>query len=466
MSSVEFAIGFATQSTEVEDVELPVVGSLPDWMNGTLIRNGPSVWDLSGNRVMQHWFDGFAMLHRFKFGGGRLRYSSKMLRSNAFEHSQNSGRLRSSEFATKPNPSILQRLMSMVRVELTDNANANVAKIGESYVAMTETSRLKEFDLQDLTTRGDFHFDTEIAGQITTAHPQFDPHTGTMYNVIVNTGKKSEYVVFKVKAGSKRREVVARIPVLEPAYIHSFALTEHYVILVEYPLRFKPLDLLLSGKPYCENYKWHEDLPTIFLVIDKKTGEVTECECEAMFSFHHVNAFERKGEIFVDAAVYPNAGIINQLYLKDLFSGHTPMHASLRRFRLGVGDAVTHEALSRTLLEFPQINQVCNGMKYRFVYGAAATGPDQFLNRLVKINTVSGATLDWNQAHCYPGEPVFVLQPGSDREDGGVLVSVVLDTAAKQSFLQILDAGTMKPICRADLPAIVPFGFHGHFFEG
>ena len=66
---------------------------------------------------------------------------------------------------------------------------------------------------------------------------------------------------------------------------------------------------------------------------------------------------------------------------------------------------------------------------------------------------------------CYPGEPVFVREPGNEDEDGGVVLSVVLDANAGRSFLLVLDAGTFEELARAEAPHHIPFGFHGQYFR-
>ena len=70
----------------------------------------------------------------------------------------------------------------------------------------------------------------------------------------------------------------------------------------------------------------------------------------------------------------------------------------------------------------------------------------------------------WHSDHTYPGEPVFVATPGGTDEDDGVVLSVVLDAAAENSFLLVLDGKSFEEIGRATLPQTVPFGFHGQFF--
>lgn len=54
--------------------------------------------------------------------------------------------------------------------------------------------------------------------------------------------------------------------------------------------------------------------------------------------------------------------------------------------------------------------------------------------------------------------------PGTEREDSGVLLSVVVDATANTSFLLALDVTDLAEIARAPVPHHIPFGFHGGYF--
>ena len=51
----------------------------------------------------------------------------------------------------------------------------------------------------------------------------------------------------------------------------------------------------------------------------------------------------------------------------------------------------------------------------------------------MKIDVADGRAEVWSEPGCYPGEPVFVAAPGPRDEDGGVILSVVLDAAARRA---------------------------------
>jgi beta,beta-carotene 9',10'-dioxygenase len=256
--------------------------------------------------------------------------------------------------------------------------------------------------------------------------------------------------------------------VKEPAYMHSFGLTERWLVLAEFPFVVNPLALALSGRPYIENYRWKPDLGTRFTLVDRATGEARGgFQTEPCFAFHHVNAYEDGDEVVVDLCALPDAGVIEDLYLERLRAGKPIATAELTRFRLRLSDrAVKRERLADEDIELPRINYArCNERPYRYVWGVGS-GSGGWLERIAKVDTVERTTLSWSQPGCYPGEPVFVARPDAADEDDGVLLSVVLDASAGTSFLLVLDAGDLSELARAEAPHHIPFGFHGQFARG
>uniref|UniRef100_A0A667Z2E6 Carotenoid-cleaving dioxygenase, mitochondrial n=1 Tax=Myripristis murdjan TaxID=586833 RepID=A0A667Z2E6_9TELE len=65
----------------LEPISTEVQGTIPTWINGNLLRNGPGKFEF-GNTHYNHWFDGMAMLHQFKIEEGRVTYKSRFLQSD------------------------------------------------------------------------------------------------------------------------------------------------------------------------------------------------------------------------------------------------------------------------------------------------------------------------------------------------------------------------------------------------
>jgi beta,beta-carotene 9',10'-dioxygenase len=456
-------LGFTSMEEETAVDGLPVSGELPAWLGGALVRVTPAKLEV-GERRVDHWFDGLAMLNRFGFADGRVSYGSRFIRSRAYEEAEE-GRLMGG-FATDPCRSIFKRVQAIFSPDVTDNPNVNLARIGERYIAMTETPMPVEFDPDSLETVGPLEYADELRPHATTAHPHHDPERDELVNYVARFSRVSEYVLYGLPAGGAKRRVIAKLPVRRPAYMHSFGMSGRYLILAEYPLRVNPLKLAFSGRPFIENYAWDGSDSTRFQVIDRHTGALRGTyEADAFFCFHHVNAFERGSELAVDLIAYGDASIIDALYLGEHGPRGTLPPAQLRRYTIDLdGGGVRCEALASGSLELPRIDYARrNARDYRYAYFAGVAG--DWLDELVKVDLSDGSRSVWSAPGCYPGEPVFVREPGADPEDAGVVLSVVLDAAAGRSFLLVLDAGSFEERARAEAPHHIPFGFHGQYLR-
>ena len=464
LTGTNHRLGFTSQDEETAVDRLPVTGDVPPWLTGALVRVTPALLEV-GDRRLAHWFDGIAMLNRFGFADGRVSYASRFLESRAYEDAK-AGEWRHGGFATDPCRSIFKRVQQIFSPDVTDNPNVNLARIGERYIAMTETPMPIEFDADTLDTIGQLDYGDNLKAHVTTAHPHHDPGRDELVNYVARFSRVSEYVLYGMPAASTKRRVIARMPVKEPAYMHAFGMSERYLVLAEYPLRVNPLKLAFSGKPFIENYSWRGDEPTRFQVFDRATGEHRGTyETDAFFCFHHVNAFERGNELVIDLCAYEDASIIDALYLDENGPRGEIPRTELRRYTVDLeGGSVRSEPLAEGSLELPRIDYPRrNARDYAYAY---FTGADTgWIDRLVKVDVRDGSRSEWRAEGCYPGEPVFVREPGTEAEDAGVVLSVVLDAHAGRSFLLVLDAGSFEELARAEAPHHIPFGFHGQYFR-
>jgi beta,beta-carotene 9',10'-dioxygenase len=463
-----FAKGFADLEHEVAVESLPVTGAIPTWLSGALLRTGPAKFDL-GRQTLNHWFDGLAMLHRFAFSKGRVAYANRFLQSANYREQRRSGRLSRGEFASDPCRTLFGRVLSRFVAKPTDNCNVSVNMLGQSIVAFTETTLPVRFDPETLETLGHYQYGRQVGGQLSIAHPHHDPERRCRFSYVVEFGRHSCYRLFRVADEDGAVSVVAELPVDRPAYMHSFAMTEQYLVLAEFPLVVSPLRLLLSGEPFIKNYRWEPERGLRFNVVAKDSGQrIATAESEAVFAFHHVNAFERGNELVLDLVTYPDSGIIDQLYLSRLRTGE-PVDAvgSLSRYVIPLSTAtsgVQKQQISDSSIELPRIDYGrVVGHPYRMVWGTGIRQPGNFLDSLVSVDVETGDGAAWAEPGCYPGEPVFVAAPGASGEGEGLLLSVVLDARRNRSFLLILDAGSLTEIARAECPHPIPFGFHGNF---
>ncbi len=467
-----YRTGFNSYTGAETASSLTVQGKLPSWLLGVFVHNGPAKFEVDVEK-MRHWFDGFALLSKFTFHDNGISYLSKYIRSDAYTLAMQTGKIKLSEFATNPKLSVLEEIKSFFSSIVTDNANVNTMQVAGELIAMTETWQQMKIDLDTLDTKGHVKYKNQFNYQITSAHPHYDFMHNQVINFAANYSIKSEYYFLRIPKDNLSQQMLVSIPVKNPAYIHSFSITEKYVILVECPLVINPIRMLYSnsrwGKPFIENFDWIPQQGTRFYLVDKVTGKIiSECETESFFMFHTINAYEEGQEIILDISGYDNAKIIDAFYLDKI--QHQPMHlpnVNFRRYKLPLkGGYAKYELMSDNIFEFPRINYLThNGRYYQFAYGASKDlSANGFLDRLIKIDHVNQIEKIWQEDNCYPGEPVFIAAPQAKSEDEGVIITMVFNAKHSNNFLLLLDARSFDEIARAHIPERLPFGLHGQFY--
>jgi beta-carotene 15,15'-monooxygenase len=472
---------------EERATSLAVEGTLPEWLTGSLIRNGPGAFSFPGGSSVDHWFDGLAMVTRFTFDpGARARdtgssdavhYRNRFLRTDAYEAARE-GRFEGG-FAT--GETTLRSRLSGLVTDPYDNTNIIVERVGDQYHALTESARRVVIDPNTLETEGKFTYDGDVpSGQLACAHFRRDPATGTLLNVETAFGRTHRYHVTAATAPGQRHHV-GSVETDAPAYMHSFGLTRRYVILTEFPLRVNPLEFFRPGRqpPFIEQFEWQPDRGTRIVVLDRTTGEVVaDPVTDAVFGFHHVNAYERENgtEVVFDLETVPDAASIDSLYLDTLREGNIDTLAgSLERFTVDLGDVgsrygsadatVERETLyaNGTALPVASPNRWCR--EHRYVYAMSMDQPvNGWATGVMKFDTETCEVTEHDAGGDYFVEPIFVPAPNGDAEDDGVVVTVALDTDADHSRVILLDGESLEEQARATLPHALPFDFHGRYF--
>lgn len=513
-----YSPGFRSLDAEHDDLALDVDGEIPAWLSGSLVRNGPGKFEVGGERV-EHWFDGLAMLHKFRFEEGQngVTYSNRFLRTDAYREAVKEGRL-TSQFATSG--SYLDQLKSFVG-DPTDNANVNVARVGGEYVALTETPRRVRFAPESLAAEGDLAYGDDMTVHHTTAHLQRDDRRGETVGYATTFGRTNRYHLYRVpddppaEGALPQRIPIASIEVERPAYLHSFALTPRYAVVIEPPFVTNPMRFLLPGQGgFIDNFRWKPERGTRFLAFERDSGDLAvERRVEPFFFFHTVNAFESGGDLVVDLVAYDDADIVSNLFMgavegeENDVDEETEMgevrapetgpelaaaDGELARFRVPVeetGDADADANVTRRNLytgtELPRTSPAVRMAQYRYAYGQATRREGQ--NGLVKVNVETGAATEWWADGHYAGEPIFVPKPAEETcgetaekagdgeaeesasddarpEDRGVVLAPALDADREESLLVVLDGESFEELARAEVPHHIPFGFHGEFF--
>jgi len=443
-----FNLAFKSLERETHLPRIDLDGKLPKWLTGTLLRNGPALFEI-GEEKFNHWFDGLAMLHAFSFHGGKVSYRNRFLRSSQYWAWQREGRIKFSELATDPAPDPCRQIFSGVStlpvLGRIPNANVSIEKLAGQFRAHTEIPIPVRFNPKFLNTMGIGDAE-QMQGRLGTAHPHFDPETRERFSYEVELVPPSGLRIVSEKNG--RRRELAFVPQSMPGYLHSFGLTRRYVVIVAQPYRFNLAKFLSPDRgPIITNFEWQGEEPTqIILVARKRGGGAPPAGTDPPFPLPPLTPPPRGGQVGIDVRAPQDPRGIDAPHLKKIRDGK-----------------MTQRDLIETYIELPQKNyDRVNGRHYRYAYGVGLRkGSSGFIDQLVKADVKKGESRIWREWGVYPGEPVFVPRPGAKSEDDGVLLSVVLDGRRRKSGLLVLDARNMEEIARASVPHHIPFGFHG-----
>ncbi|MBL8342675.1 MAG: carotenoid oxygenase family protein [Rubrivivax sp.] len=441
-----------------------VSGTLPPWLRGSLLLDGPAVWELS-QASYRHWFDGLALLHRLHFAGdGSVRYHSRFLDTEDARLSRERGRPELGGYGTKAAGGLLSRLRHLANPRRTDNGCVVMSPCDGQWLALTESDRVTRFDPRTLATQGEWRWADKLKLPLMAAHPCIDAQ-GRWWNVGIQFGRTCEYVLIRADRRALR-EVKARIAVPRPGYLHAFALSARHAVIWECAWRAHPLRFLFAGESYGEHFDWMPQLGSRLHAVDLADGRVRSWEAPALFAFHAPQACEQGDDIVLDLCV-TDGPVFEQLDLARLRAGGDAASAAATRachmrYVLSPGAGRAREEVLPGRFELPQTHAaVAARGPVRYVWGAATHEGGGFFDRTVKLDHQTGRLLEAGDDGTVSLEPLFVPAPNARAEDDGVLLVHRLADGDSGSRIGVLDAATLAERAVVQLPAVVPFGFHG-----
>ncbi|XP_068344866.1 carotenoid 9,10(9',10')-cleavage dioxygenase 1-like [Pyrus communis] len=457
---------------------LPVIGHLPECLNGEFVRVGPNpkFAPVAG----YHWFDGDGMVHGMRIKDGKATYVSRYVRTSRLKQEQYFGGSKFMKIGDlKGFLGLFMTNLQMLRAKLKildmsyGFGTGNMALIYHhgKLLALHEVDKpyvLKVLEDGDLQTVGLLDYDKRLTHSFT-AHPKVHPFTGEMFTF--GYSSTPPYVTYRVisKDGFMHDPVPITIP--DPVMMHDFAITENYAIFMDLPLIFKPKEMVKEKKLI---FTFDQTKKARFGLLPRYAKDellIRWFELPNCFIFHNANAWEEGDEVVLITCRLEN------LDFEKLENFTTELYEM--RFNLNTGLA-SQKKLSEPAVDFPRVNESYTGRKQRYVYGT-------LLDNIVKVTGVAkfdlhaepevGKTqieVGGNVQGLYdpgPGrfgsEAIFVprIPGGTSEEDDGYLILFVHDENTGKSAIHVVDAKTMspEPVAVVELPQRVPYGLHAFF---
>ncbi|MEZ0052801.1 carotenoid cleavage dioxygenase [Mycobacterium sp. MAA66] len=468
---------FAPMHEELTLTDLDVTGTIPDYLDGRYLRNGPNpIGEVDPE--LYHWFIGDGMVHGIRIRDGKAEWYRNRWVRGPF----------AAQALGEPAPA---GHFGPVGI----GANTSVLGHAGKTLALVEGG-LANYELsEELDTVGVCDFDGTLTGGYT-AHPKRDPETGELHAVSYSfaRGNTVQYSVIGTDGRAKR---TVDIEVHGSPMMHDFSLTERHVIFYDLPVTFDagisaemavpralrlPARLLLSaligrvkipdpvtarqptGNPKDRRmpYSWNPKYPARVGVMPRDGGnaDVRWFDIEPCYVFHPMNAYDSPDDdtIILDVVRHPKMFDTDQL-------GPNEGATALERWTVDLGDGkVREERFDDHDQEFPRVDERLTGKRHRYGYantvGAGLGGSSTLLKHdLVSRNT---ATRNFGTGKSL-GEFIFHPSSPTAAEDDGVLMGYVYDEATDRSELAILDAQTLQDVASIKLPHRVPAGFHGNW---
>jgi len=471
---------YFTAARKVEDEyhqhRLTVKGRIPEALEGTLFRNGNGRFEHQGVKY-KHLFDGDGMITKFSFKNGNIYYSNRYVQTKEFVEENEAGRMLYRSFGTNLPGGQMKNLLKM---RFKNAANTSVVWHGGKMLALWEGGLPHQIDPVDLSTQSRYDYEGVLINDFSkvdhwinpelpfSAHPKVHPTTGVLHNFGTAAGAKQRLVLYEVQADGKATKSQI-IPMEEVAFTHDFVLTRGgKKIFFLTPVRFDLFQAFSGLQSPVESIRIDRSKKTKILVVDS-SQTVHELETDFCFVFHFANGYEEgDDQVVVDGYImddFPSAESVQAFLDGEVMEGTSPI---LTRFELDlVSGQVTRSVLSHHPGELPFIPPSREGLPYRYIWNIAALpGTDSgILSGLAKVDTQEKKTFFRDFAPHLPGEPVFIPKPDAQSEDDGWLLMLLFDVEAMQTRLLILEASDFTEIASAELPHIIPLGFHGFWTD-
>jgi carotenoid cleavage dioxygenase-like enzyme len=515
-STSSFSFGFKNvDKIFPENIELTPTKPIPDWLNITLYTLNPGRFDFdytqqkeleSVNKTftIDHLFDVLPIIQKFVIDGKtnaqKVQYMSQSL-CKGVERKIHENHSISDKVSGLWSRNINQSSFSRAVIQPL-KFNKKAPKPENEIIADNITSqfpsKFHKGSIATLNSTGNIRFiDNNLKGEkvinyldinntfktsYCSPHPIRDPFNGRMINVLAEIGltfTKFKVIEFDEESSNIITEINAPI-----SPIHSFAITENYIIVISFPYFLKRRGLsYFAGESIFSSFDYNLDGLTTFYVITKKENRhIATFSTNAYYGLHSINAYETNTTVWIDFCIYDNDNFVRNLTVENIRNATKLSIPSSRiiRFRLDINEvemadtnvnpnnnvlSASFEHLSQDIsIELPVINEKYIGRNYKYAYGVGLPftdpTPGKYYDRIKKIDLEKEQYITWNEPHCYPSQPIFVPNPSnSDDEDEGVVMSSIYDGSKDESFILVLNAKDLTEITRIPLPVAVAPSF-------
>lgn len=517
---------FNDQHKEIidEPVYLNVEGNIPSYVNGDLIRVGPSIAN-TNLKNYTNFLDSFGRITKWSLNGNnKVGYMSSLIKSSLYNASFPNNQYSDISRHIFQEQTIPKTTIGKFDLNLMDNTDVNVFKFPKDndILAMTDFHNMNKININSLRTIGNLEFtddnsDVPKGTLFSGSHPGTHIDESTGETMIVNWLGSIAIGGFKLyiyKMGSDRkRHIIGYYKIkYQPYSIHSVGVSSGLVTIIVAPV---PLSTYKTAINLCLTCSASDKLgqeSTQILIfnlegnsLSKNTPPVADIIIPPQYSFfifhyinHIISLYNEQTILSMDLCAYNSMdGIFGDYTLGNIKTLHNvdkrnkmPYNCNnIKRIKINIDTQEVFENYDLPMIdnkgnthyiELASVDPNKWGTNTCYAYGISyhIGGSIQYEDMgIVKMNLCSAykisqgelfpntSTIDYfHENNTYVGEPLFIAKPGiNNNEDDGILLVVSKQGISDKTILLVLDATTMTKLASIESPFYTPFEFHGIF---
>ncbi len=447
------------EERDFNDTELTVEGKVPENLVGAFMRNGANTAYEPIHYVYP--LDGDGMIHSLYFNKGKVHYRNRWVQTNHLKTEREFDRtIYGSPGKLVPVP---QEVLDAggEPSPLKNTSNTSVIMHGGKLFSLWEGG-FPHLMSPGLDTLELYDYDGYLRpGDALSAHPKICPVTGELISCTQRTD--GDYFTLQIFDRDGKPVKAIPVPMAEKTIIHDLQICGDWVVIFYPPGYHSPEDAMAGKDPF----RWEADKPAKVIAIKRDGTEIVEFETPAFFSWHFCNGYEEDGKLIVDYVW------LKQIpFAKALDSGLEKQTRNMHRMTLDLNTKeVTDTKLSAIYCEFSKADDRRCGLPYQYGFATASNrewNDAHGYNCTVQFDMHSGKTQLWEYGHdANAGEPFYVPNPDSDKEEDGYVMCFVYNPG-EDPFISILKAGSIAdgPIAKVHVPGRIPNGFHTGWMQG
>jgi carotenoid cleavage dioxygenase-like enzyme len=348
----------------------PIKGNIPWWIKGKYVKTSYCGYD----NPQHQWkftmvYDALMCGLIFEFNHGKLWFTSRMLRTDYYNQSNQHKPLYRTYSEIEPPRSFIERAQTMLEFRSSDNINLNFLLVhgGQRLFSLTNNVINGEVEwnmdtLESISSPGNNNktgeglfkndnrqpFGNFISCTRPSTFPGGSNHHHRLFNFILNInfvnnliqyGHSFVYYVYEFNTtqannnnnnNSKiERQIIAQVPTSEFFYVHENVLTLHYFIIPECPLVWRARTIITTPT-LLSALEFDESLGVRFKLVNIETKSIHEYRLprEIFCISHQIHSYESQDgqEIYLYVVTYDdmlyhvqNTFTINEFHIKNLF---------------------------------------------------------------------------------------------------------------------------------------------------